>query len=101
MPAWSDARFKAISSEPIFKAVLLKQRYQLPTAEIPKLNDAIDALVWKLIGFEGETRKFTPKNVKAAVLNRELGDGRATDFNKAASRLVARDAGCVAMMPRS
>ena len=79
-----------MASDPVFRAVLLKRQYNLPTAEVPKLDDAIDALAWKLIGFEGETRKFTLKNVKAAVLNRELGDGRATDFKKAASRLVAQ-----------
>jgi hypothetical protein len=93
LPASTDARFKAMASEPVFRAVLLKQQYDLPTAEIPKLDDAIDALAWKLIGFEGETRKFTVTNVKTAVLNRELGDGRATDLKKAASRLVARGAG--------
>jgi hypothetical protein len=93
LPASNDARFKAMKSDPIFRAVLLKRQHNLPTAEVPKLDDAIDALAWKLIGFEGETRKFTLKNVKTAVLNRELGDGRATDFKKAASRLVARDAG--------
>ena len=37
---------------------------------------------------EDEARKFNVKNVKTALLNRELGDGRATDFKKAASRLV-------------
>ncbi len=93
LPALTDARFKAMSSDPILRAILLKRQHDLPTAEVPKLDDAIDALVWKLIGFEGEARKFTPQNVKAAVLNRALDDGRATDFKKAASRLVARDAG--------
>ncbi len=102
LPASSDARFKAMGSDPIFKAVLLKRQYNLPTAEVPKLDDAIDALAWKLIGFEGETRKFNVTNVKTAVLNRELGDGRATDFKKAASRLVARDCGAHgATTPRS
>ena len=99
LPASSEAQFKAMGSDPIFKAVLLKRQYDLPTAEVPKLDDAIDALAWKLIGFEGEARKFDLKNVKAAVLNRELGDGRATDFKKAASRLVAQNAGCAARRP--
>src|SRR5262249_2444102 len=79
--------------DPGFKAVLLKRHYELPTAEVPKLDDVIDALAWKLIGFEGAPGKFTVKNVKTAVLNRALGDGRAADFKKAASRLVARRAG--------
>jgi hypothetical protein len=73
--------------------VLLKRQYELPTAEVPKLDDAIDALAWKLIGFEGVAGKFDAKAVKTALLNRELGDGRAADFKKAASRLVARRAG--------
>jgi hypothetical protein len=93
LPTSTDAQFKAISSDPIFRAILLRRHYNLPTAEVPKPDVAIDALAWKLIGFEGETRKFTPQNVKAAVLNRALDDGRATDFKKAANRLVARDAG--------
>ena len=93
LPASTEAQFKAMNSEPAFRAVLLKRQYGLPTADIPKLDDAIDALAWKLIGFEGETRKFTLPNVKAAVLNRELGDGRAADFKKAANRLVAQKAG--------
>lgn len=92
-PAATESAFKAMSSDPVFRAVLLKRQYDLPTAEIPKLDEAIDALAWKLIGFEGVARKFDAKAVKAALLNRELGDGRATDFRKAAARLVAQDAG--------
>ena len=93
LPVSTDAQFKTISADASFRAILLKRQYNLPTAEVPKPDDAIDALVWKLIGFEGETRKFNVKNVKAAVLNRALGDGRATDFKKAANRLIARDTG--------
>lgn len=71
LPASSETHFKAMNSDPIFKAVVLKRQYSLPIAEVPKkLDEAIDALVWKLIGFEGETRKFTLANVKTAVLNR-------------------------------
>ena len=33
---------------------LLKQQFGLSTAEVPKPDEAIDALAWKLIGFEGE-----------------------------------------------
>ena len=93
LPASSESAFKAMSSDPVFQAVLLKRQYDLPTAEVPRLDDAIDALAWKLIGFEGVARKFDAKAVKAALLNRELGDGRAADFKKAASRLVAQRAG--------
>jgi hypothetical protein len=93
LPASGEAAFKAMSSDPVFKAVLLKRHYELPTDEVPKLDDAIDALVWKLIGFEGMARKFDVKSVKTAVLNRAIGDGRATDFKKAANRLVAQRSG--------
>jgi hypothetical protein len=93
LPAAGEAAFKALASEPGFKAALLKRQYDLPIAELPKLDDALDALAWKLMGFEGEGRKFTVKNVKTALLNRELGDGRATDFKKAASRLLAQRCG--------
>ena len=93
LPASGEAAFKAMSSDPVFRAILLKRQYGLPTAEVPKLDDAIDALAWKLIGFEGVTRRFDIKAVKTALLNRELGDGRAADFKKAAGRLVAHRAG--------
>jgi hypothetical protein len=93
LPASSEAALKTMSSDPVFKAVLLKRHYQLPTAEVPKLEEAIDALLWKLMGFEGETRKFTMKAIKTAVLNRAVGDSRATDFKKAASRLAAQRTG--------
>jgi hypothetical protein len=93
LPASGESAFKAMSFDPTFRAVLLKRQYDLPTAEVPRLDDAIDALAWKLIGFEGVSRKFDAKAVKAALLNRELGDGRAADFKKAAGRLVARGAG--------
>jgi hypothetical protein len=93
MPASSDARFKALSSEPTFQAVLLKRQYDLSTAEIPKPDEATDALAWKLIGFEGENRKFNPKNVKTALFNRAAGTPSATDFKKAATRLLAQRMG--------
>ncbi len=93
LPASGESAFKAMGSDPIVRAVLLRRQFGLPTAEVPKLDDAIDALAWKLIGFEGVSRKFDAKAVKAALLNRELGDGRAADFKKAAARLVARNAG--------
>ena len=93
LPAASDALFKALSSEPAFQAVLLKQQYGLATAEIPKPDEATDALAWKLIGFESEGRKFNPKNVKTALFNRALGNGSAADFKKAAARLLAQRIG--------
>ena len=92
-PAAGEAAFKAMASDPVFKAVLLERHFDLPAAEVPKLDGAIDALAWKLIGFEGVAKKFDAKAVKTAVLNRELGDGRPADFKKAAGRLLARQAG--------
>ncbi len=89
LPSLTDRSTDQFARDNGFKGALLKQQFNLPTHDIPTLDDAIDALTWKLIGFEGETRKFNVKNLKTAVLNRELGDGRATDFKKAASRLVA------------
>ena len=96
LPASSDALFKAFSSEPAFQALLMKQQYDLSIAEIPKLDEATDALAWKLIGFEGEDRKFNPKNIKTALFNRALGDGRAADFKKAATRLLGTAHWCAA-----
>jgi hypothetical protein len=93
MPASSEALFKTLSSDPTFQAVLLKREYNLPTAAIPKPDEAIDALAWKLMGFAGETRKFNVKNIKTALLNRESGDERATDFKKAAIKLLAKRLG--------
>jgi hypothetical protein len=93
LPAASDALFKAISSEPTFQAVLLKQKFGLAIAEIPKPDEATDALAWKLIGFENDRRKFNLKNIKTALFNRALGDGGAADFKKAASRLLAQRVG--------
>jgi hypothetical protein len=93
LPAASDALFKALSSEPAFQAVLLKQQFGLAIAEIPKPDEATDALAWKLIGFESEGRKFNPKNVKTALFNRALGEGGAADFKKAATRLLAQRIG--------
>ncbi len=89
----TDASIKAITSDPGFKAILLKQQFHLPAAELPKLDDVLDALAWKLIGFEGSARKFAIKAVKTALFNRELGDGRATEFKKAANQLLARRVG--------
>jgi hypothetical protein len=86
----SDARIKAIASEPGFKAVVLKNQFSLAIRELPKLDEALDALAWKLIGFEDMTQKFDVRAIKTAIFNRELGDSRATDFKKAATNLLLR-----------
>jgi hypothetical protein len=93
LSASAEAVFKALSSEPAFQAVLLKRQFDLSIAELPKPDEATDALAWKLISFEGENRKFNPKNVKTALFNRALGDGHTADFKKAATRLLARAVG--------
>jgi len=93
LSASTDASIKAFASDPGFKAILLKHQYHLPAAELPKLDEVIDALAWKLIGFEPSARKFTLRAVKSALLNRELGDGRATEFKKAANQLLAKGLG--------
>ncbi len=73
MPASSEALFKTMTSEPNFQAILLKQQYGLSVAEIPKPDEAIDALAWKLMGFEGETRKFNLENIKTALSQPGVG----------------------------
>jgi hypothetical protein len=93
LSASTDASIKAIASDPGFKAILLKRHFRLPAAELPKLDDVLDALAWKLIGFEQSGSKFTLKAVKAALFNRELADGHTSDFKKAASQLLARRLG--------
>jgi hypothetical protein len=100
IPAASDAAIKAISSDPVFKAVLLKREYDLTAALLPRLDDVIDALAWRLMGFGETPGKLDLKTVKTALLNRELGDGRAADFKKAANQLLARRLGARRDDPR-
>jgi hypothetical protein len=90
LSASSDARIKAIASEPGFKAVVLKTQFSLPVNELPKLDEALDALAWKLMGFDDMNQKFDARAIKTALFNRELGNGRATDFKKAATSLLLR-----------
>ena len=73
MPASSDALFKTLNSEPSFQAVLLKRQYSLSIAEIPKPDEAIDALAWKLMGFAGETRKFNVEEHQDGVVQPGVG----------------------------
>ncbi len=93
LSASTDASIKAIASDPGFKAIVLKRQFQLPAVELPKLDDVLDALAWKLIGLEPSSRKFTIKAVKTALFNRELRNGSATDFKKAANHLLAKRLG--------
>jgi hypothetical protein len=127
MPASSETLFKTLKSEPNFQAVLLKRQYRLPVAEVPKPKEDIDALIWKLMGFEGESRKlnvkniqtvllnalvgklmgiegesrkFNLENIKTALLNRESGDERATKSKKAATKLLAKRLGAKSDNPK-
>jgi hypothetical protein len=90
LPVSTDALFKTFSSDPAFQAVLLKREYDLSIAEIPRFDEATDALAWKLIGFDDVDRKFTLKNIKTALFNRALGDGRTADFKKTVIWLLAQ-----------
>ncbi len=92
-PASNETLFKKLNLDASFQAVLMKRLYSLSVAEVPKLDEAIDALAWKLMGFAGETRKFDVKNIKTALLNRESEDDRATAFKKAAIKLLAKRSG--------
>jgi hypothetical protein len=100
VPASSEALFKTMASEANFQAILLKQQYGLSVAEIPKPDETINALAWKLMGFEGETRKFNLENIKTALLNRESGDERATKSKKAATKLLAKRSGAKSDNPK-
>ncbi len=75
-----------MASDPVIKAVLLRRQFDLPIADVPKLDDAIDALAWKLIGFGAMARKFDAKAVKTALILRELGDGHAPTSRRPTSR---------------
>jgi hypothetical protein len=93
LPVSTDALFKTFSSDVAFQAVLLTREYDLPIPEIPKLDEATDALAWKLIGFDDVDRKFNLKNIKTALFNRALGDRRVADFKKAVIWLLAQRMG--------
>ena len=100
LPASSDALLKTIKSEPNFQAILLKRQYGLPVADLPNPKETIEALAWKLMGFDGETRQFTLDNIKIALLNRESGDERATKLPKAATKLLAKRLGLATDDPK-
>jgi len=90
LAASTSTVIKALSSEPGFKAILLKRQYDLPTVAFPKFDEALDALAWQLIGFGNSTRKFDLRSVKTALFNRELGNGGTTDFKTAVAHLLSR-----------
>jgi len=77
---------------------MLKARFGLAIGESPTLSQAIDALAWKLLGFE-EKKKFDAKAVKAALLKRELGEHRPVDSKadprKDAIKLLSKKMGAL------
>jgi len=92
MPALSAATFKALSSDPGFKAVLLTKQFGLPLAGCPTLKEASGALAWKLIGFDSN-KAFSVAEVQKALLDRALGEHRPANSRKAIDRLLAHRLG--------
>jgi hypothetical protein len=71
---------KQISGDPGFKAALLKTLFDLALDDYPTLDQALDALAWKLLGFEAPAGvKFNVKAAKAALLRRELEGSTQVD----------------------
>jgi hypothetical protein len=93
-----DKAVKQISGVPGFKGALLKTQFDLPLGDYPTFDQALDALAWKLLGFEAESgTKFTLAAAKAALIGRAL-DGRVridprADPKKEATKLLARKVG--------
>jgi hypothetical protein len=93
-----DKAVKQLSGVPGFKAALLKTQFDLPIGDYATFDQALDALAWKLLGFEVEPGvKFTPTAVKAALIGRAL-DGRArvdprADPRKEVTKLLAKKVG--------
>ncbi len=98
LPTPKDKTVKHISGDPGFKAALLKAQFDLPLDDYPTFDQAIDALAWKLLGFEaGPGAKFNVKTVKAALLRRELEGSKQVDPKadpkKEATKLLAKKVG--------
>jgi hypothetical protein len=87
---------KLFSTDNGFKAVLLRRKRGLPLNEFPKIEQAIDALAWALLGF-APGRKFDVKSVQAALILRALGDDRdpgpKPDPKKELAKLLANEVG--------
>jgi hypothetical protein len=92
LSASSDAVIKALSSDPGFKAILLRKEFQLPLADCPTMKAATGAVAWKLMGFSS-TKVFSVAEVQKSLLERELGDQRPANSKKAIDRLLAQRLG--------
>jgi hypothetical protein len=93
-----DKAVKQISGDPGFKAALLKAQFKLPLDDYPTFDQALDALAWKLMGFEAAPGvKFNVKVVKAALVQRALeGNTRVdpkADPKKEVTKLLAKQSG--------
>jgi hypothetical protein len=94
LPGPKGERLKSFSGKPGFKAAALRARFDLPLPEYPKGPEVERVLLWKLLGFpENSAKKFDIAAVKAAVLQRELGDHRAGTVSKQSDRLLAKTLG--------
>lgn len=87
---------KAFGTDTGFKAALLKKQFKLPLAEVAKLDSAIGALCWQLMGFDNPA-KFAVKSVQTALLRRALGEppsaGPKPDPKKEVAKLLAKQVG--------
>jgi hypothetical protein len=98
LPAPREKAARNFGGDPGFKAALLTRQFALPIDAYPTLDQALDALAWKLLGFEAAPGvKLTVKSIKAALVRRELDgstqiDPRA-DPRKEATKLLAQKVG--------
>ena len=100
LPARSEEEAKRFATDNGFKAALLKARFDLPLEAHPKLDAAIDALAWTLLGF-APGRKFDVKTVQTALIRRALGEPDSLeaavkakpDPKKEAAKLLAKTVG--------
>jgi hypothetical protein len=91
LPAPRGEGVKRFSSDPGFKAALLRSTHALPLDSFPTLAQATDALAWKLFGVDS-TRPFTKDAALNELFNRPLGEHRQSDHKKALVKLVSKAA---------
>lgn len=87
---------KAFTTDNGFKSALLKKQFQLALEDGVKLDAAIGALCWQLMGFENH-QKFDVKSVQTALLRRALREppapGPKPDPKKEVAKLLAKQVG--------
>jgi hypothetical protein len=93
-PRGEDA--KRFATDNGFKSALLRARFELPLHANAKVEEAIAALCWTLLGLPAG-RKFDVKTVQAALIRRALGEGGELgpkpDPKKEAAKLLAKEVG--------